>query len=124
MLKIAKERLNDLYAKINETMGLFIPVKKAGEVNYGKYEEGAIVSIDTLKTVKSAKDFFFPQTETLMAFKTEGKNIQITDTRSETEDFVVFGVRACDVKSIEVLDKVFLAEPVDTMYKNKNTALP
>ena len=30
MLKIAKERLNELYAKINESMGLFLPIKKAG----------------------------------------------------------------------------------------------
>ena len=40
MLKIAKERLNELYAKINETFGLFMPIKKAGEVNYHVWEEG------------------------------------------------------------------------------------
>ena len=32
---------------------------------------------------------------------------------------MIFGVRACDVKSFEVLDRVFLAEPVDTYYKNR-----
>ena len=51
-----------------------------------------------------------------MAFKTAGKTIEIIDTRSETEDFVIFGVRACDVKSFEILDRVFLSEPVDTFY--------
>ena len=40
MLRIAKEKLNALYAKISETMGLFIPVKKAGEVNYAVWSEG------------------------------------------------------------------------------------
>ena len=54
-----------------------------------------------------------------MDFKVEGKNIDIIDTRSECEDFVVFGVRACDVKSFEVLDRVFLAEPCDSYYKNR-----
>ena len=49
----------------------------------------------------------------------EGKKIEVIDTRSETEDFVVFGVRACDVKSFDVLDKVFLAEPQDSYYKNR-----
>ena len=29
MLKISKERLNELYAKISESMGLYIPIKKA-----------------------------------------------------------------------------------------------
>ena len=44
MFKIAKEKLNDLYAKISETMGLFIPIKKAGEVNYAVWAEGKEVS--------------------------------------------------------------------------------
>ena len=74
---------------------------------------------DALKTDRSAKDFFFPQTQTLMEFKTDGKNIEVIDNRSESEDFVVFGVRGCDVKSLEVLDKVFLAEPVDSYYKTR-----
>ena len=81
MLKIAKERLNDLYAKINETMGLFIPIKRAGEVNYAVWSEGKEVSLETLKTVKSPKNAFFPQTENMMKFKTEGKNIEVIDVR-------------------------------------------
>lgn len=81
MLKIAKERLNDLYAKINETMGLFIPIKSAGEVNYAVWSEGKEVSLETLKTVKSPKNAFFPQTENMMKFKTEGKNIEVIDVR-------------------------------------------
>ena len=122
MLKIAKERLNDLYAKINETMGLYIPVKKAGEVNYCVWGEGKEVSLETLKTVKSPKSMFFPQTENMMKFKTEGKNIDIIDVRDEKRPFVLFGVKACDYKAIEVLDKVFLAEPVDTYYQSRREA--
>ena len=120
MLKIAKERLNDLYAKISETMGLFIPIKRAGEVNYAVWAEGKDVSLETLKTVKSPKNAFFPQTENMMKFKTEGKNLEIIDVREgwdEKKDFVMFGIKACDYKAIEVLDKVFLADPVDTYYQ-------
>ena len=69
MLKIAKERLNELYATINESFGLFIPVKKAGEVNYEVWQEGKEVSLETLKTVKSPKNMFFPQTENMMKFE-------------------------------------------------------
>ncbi|MBP5730565.1 MAG: 4Fe-4S dicluster domain-containing protein, partial [Clostridia bacterium] len=35
----------------------------------------------------------------------------------EDEEFVVFGVHACDVAGFEVLDRVFLSDPVDTYYK-------
>ena len=72
-----------------------------------------------MNTVRSAKDFFFPQTENLAEFKMEGKNIEVIDPRTETEDFVVFGVRACDARSFSILDKVFLVDPVDTYYKNR-----
>ena len=122
MLKIAKERLNDLYAKINESMGLFIPVKKAGEVNYNVWGEGKEVSLETLKTVKSPKDMFFPQTENMMKFKTEGKSLSIEGLNFDKRPFVLFGVKACDYKAIEVLDKVFLSDPVDTFYQARREA--
>ena len=66
---------------------------------------------------RGAKPFFFPQAEDLMRFKLEGKNIELFDVRAEVEDFVVFGVHACDVRALEVLDNVFLKDPVDTYYQ-------
>ena len=128
MLKIAKQNLNALYAKIDETMGLFLPIKSAGEVNFAVWSEGKEVSLETLKTVKSPKSAFFPQTENMMKFKTEGKNIEIIDVREklsqkiEERPFVMIGVKACDYKAIEVLDKVFLADPVDTYYQMRREA--
>ena len=122
MLKIAKERLNDLYAKINEAFGLYIPIKKAGEVNYHVWGDGKEVSIETLKTVKSPKNMFFPQSENMMKFKTADKNISVEDMNFEKRPFVLFGVRPCDYKAIDVLDKVFLADPVDTYYQSRREA--
>ena len=122
MLKIAKNRLNDLYAKIAQTQSLLLPVKAAGEVNYGVWNADCEVSLETLKTVKSPKNAFFPQTENMMKFKPEGKNIEIIDVRDEKGPFVLFGVKACDYKAIEVLDKVFLADPVDTYYQSRRAA--
>ena len=122
MIKINRTDLDRFFTAISEKMPLFLPVKKAGEVNFGAYEEGAEVSLDTLKTVKSAKDFFFPQSETMMKFKKDGKNLEIVDVREEKTPFVLFGVRACDYASFAILDKVFLQEPVDTFYKSRRDA--
>ncbi len=122
MLKIAKDRVNELYEKIAASTPLVLPIKKAGQVNYGLYETGVETSVETLKTVKSPKDLFFPQSENMMKFKTEGKNIEIIDVRDEKSPFVLFGVRACDYKAIDVLDKVFLADPVDTYYQARREA--
>ena len=122
MLKISKENLNGLYRKLSAVMPLYMPLKKAGEVNYGLWTEGAESSVETLKTVKSPKDLFFPQSETMMNFKTEGKSIEIVDVREEKKPFVLFGVRACDFKAFDVLDRVFLADPVDTYYQSRREA--
>jgi heterodisulfide reductase subunit C len=118
MRKVTLSNLDSLFAAIAGKEKLYLPTDTNGGALYKQWQEGVKLS-DSLNTVRSAKDFFFPQTENLMEFKTEGKKIEIIDVRSETEDFVIFGVRACDVKSFEVLDNVFLSEPVDTYYKNR-----
>lgn len=118
MRKISLDKLDTLFAAIADEETLYLPADTAAGAKFEKWESGKTLS-NALNTVRSAKDFFFPQTENLMDFKVEGKNIEVIDTRSECEEFVVFGVRACDVKSFEVLDRVFLSEPVDTYYKNR-----
>jgi len=118
MRKCSLENLNALFNKIKESAKLYIPVDGEGQVAYKEFQDGMKMS-DALKTNRSAKDFFFPQTENLMEFKTEGKNIEVIDTREAAEDFVIFGVRACDVMSLEVLDKVFLVDPQDSYYSTK-----
>ncbi len=116
MYKIAKENLSALFRLIAETRELYLPVKTAGQTNYAAWSEDAEVDLDTLKTVKSAKDAFFPQSEGLYTVKKEGKKISVEPEALKEQDFVVFGMKACDVKGLEVLDKVFLSDPVDTFY--------
>lgn len=119
MLKISLDKLDKLFEAISASQTLYIPVdREDGAAEYKKYESGMKLS-SALNTLRSAKDFFFPQTENLVDFKMEGKNIEVIDVREESEDFVIFGVRACDARSFTILDKVFLAEPVDSYYKNR-----
>ncbi len=118
MRKIAIEQLDALFAAISSAMPLYLPVDTKGGAKFDCWTPEKTLS-DKLNTVRSAKDLFFPQTENLMDFKVSGKKVEIIDTRREDEDFAVFGVRACDVRSLAVLDRVFLAEPVDSFYKNR-----
>ena len=119
MLKLSLCELDRFFAAVAEKETLYLPVDKdAGQAQYKKWEAGVKLS-DALNTTRSAKDFFFPQTENLADFRVSGKTVEIIDDRKECEDFVVFGVRACDARSFDVLDRVFLADPVDTYYKNR-----
>ena len=116
MKKIAKENLNALFQKIAEDNALYVPVNNGNQVNFANYTEDAQVNLDALKTVKSPKDAFFPQSENLYTCYRDGKKITIEPEELVNQSFVVFGMKACDVKGVEVLDKVFLADPVDTFY--------
>ena len=116
MLKIKKSELNTLLARIAERNGLYLPVKSAGKTNFAAWSEGAQVDLDTLKTVKSPKDAFFPQSESLYSCSREDGKLTINTEKLQSESFVVFGVRGCDLKGIDVLDQVFLSQPVDTYY--------
>ena len=46
----------------------------------------------------------------------ENKKLKIEPEKLKEQNFVVFGMKACDVQGVEVLDKVFLADPVDSFY--------
>lgn len=120
MRKIALNQLDALLAAIAAQQKLYVPIDTAAGAQFAPWSDGCKLS-DALNTVRSPKDFFFPQTETLMKFRMEGKSIEIIDTRTESEPFVVFGVRACDAQAFDVLDRVFLADPVDTYYQNRRT---
>ncbi len=117
MFKIAQENLAALFSLINESKELYTPIKMENQVNFAAWDETVEVDLTTLNSVKSPKDAFFPQSETLYTCKKENGNIVIEPETLKAQEFVVFGMKACDVKGVEVLDKVFLAEPVDTFYE-------
>lgn len=119
MKKIAMASLNALFAKIAADKKLYLPIEKAGKVDFYEWSEGENVRLDALKTVKSAKDVFFPQVENLLKFRVEGKSIEINQAPLCEEDFVIFGVRGCDAKSFEILDRVFLVDPRDEFYASR-----
>ena len=116
MYKIAKKDLSALFRMIAGQQELYLPVRSAGQVNYHVWSEEAEADLDTLKSVKSPKDAFFPQSENLYSVQREGKKLTVCPEGLQDKDFVVFGMKACDVQGVKVLDRVFLADPVDTYY--------
>ncbi len=116
MYKIAKDDLNSLFRLIASGQELYLPENIGGQVNFAPWSEEAEVDLDTLKTVKSPKDAFFPQSENLYTVKRDGKKLSVEPEKLKEQSFVVFGMRACDTAGLKVLDRVFLSDPVDTFY--------
>lgn len=99
MYKIARENLTALFQKIAADQELYLPVRTADQVNFGVWTEDADVDLDTLKSVKSPKDVFFPQSETLYTCIRDGKKLKVEPEALKEQDFVVFGMKACDLKA-------------------------
>ena len=91
MYRILKSNLPRLFAAIAAQNDLFLPVRTAGKTNFALWNDAAEVDLDTLKTVKSPKDAFFPQSENLYTCgKVDGKT-SITPEARCSAPFVVFG---------------------------------
>lgn len=119
MKKIAIANLNALFSAIAGEEKLYLPISDStGQTAFALWAEGAVPALEG-NAVRSAKDGFFPQVENMMGFKVTGKQIELLETRDPAEDFAVFGVRACDARSFQILDRVFLAEPVDSYYAQR-----
>ncbi len=116
MYRIHSKQTAALFQKITEERELYLPVKAGGQVNFAAWTPDAEVSLETLKTVKSPKDAFFPQFESLYTCRTQEGKLTIEAGKRKDRPFVVFGMKACDLKGIQVLDQVFLKEPADSCY--------
>ena len=114
MRKFSVQAVEKLFAAI--PVPVYAPVENGGLVTFERYESGMKLRLDVTSTDKSPKDVLFPQWEDLMQFRVEGKTIEITEQERQNEDYVIFGIRACDIRAIEVLDRVFLSEPADSYY--------
>ncbi|MEG0969665.1 MAG: 4Fe-4S dicluster domain-containing protein [Acidaminococcaceae bacterium] len=123
MLKITQEQLPKLWALLAQQGELYVPTTvTTGTVDFARYEKGMTVDVTTTLTAKSLKDLFFPQVENIVDFTTAGQKIAVLEHPLQTMPTIAFGVRACDVRSFAILDRVFLQAPVDAFYEARRRA--
>jgi NAD-dependent dihydropyrimidine dehydrogenase PreA subunit len=100
---------------IAEKMELYVP-KKAGEhYIYTKYDPSAEgpVELNNIRTCPTVKEFLFPICELAAIFPEPAEPEQV-------KPFAVFGLKDCDLRSIEILDKVFAEEDfLDPLYLSR-----
>ncbi len=118
-------KLKDFLKDTMDKYSLVAPVREDGVVVLKPTADPEAVVTDYLNTVTSPKDFFFPQTERMFRFqKTEGK-IRVEETTWQGKR-VIFGVRPCDLGSLELIDRVFQeGEYEETYYlaRRENTTV-
>jgi NAD(P)H-flavin reductase/CheY-like chemotaxis protein/formate hydrogenlyase subunit 6/NADH:ubiquinone oxidoreductase subunit I len=96
---------------------------KQGKYIYDKISNFYELSLDYDVTVSPPTRYLFPERETLMKFKT-GDQPQVESVIKYTPR-VIIGVHPYDIKAIELLDEVFMANNPDPNYivKRENTII-
>jgi len=104
-LKLQKSKL-DFFAAVLQQFGeVHAPVARGGGYAFERLERWSDARLDYVRTILPPKKYFLPPKEALFTY----------DTRSYTptvegldKKLVLFGVHACDVYGLNMLDEVFL----------------
>ena len=103
---------------------LIAPVADGPVVRYRRVRSTDDILFEFGRPDLPLKEFFFPPTEALLHIWQGEGEVQLTEPAWDEEP-VIFGARPCDVRALEVLDTLLLAEPTDLYYarRRERTAL-
>ncbi len=119
---ITKSNLYELLERISERNKLYAPLRHGDQVVLDLAKSINDILIDYIgHSTLPLKKILIPPREILYEYWIEKKSVTINDNLDKiaSERIVIFGIRACDIKSIEILDKVFLREFHDPYYKKR-----
>jgi len=121
---IGKTELINFLAGLGSKYDVFAPVKKDNSICFERLSSTEDVVFDYSNSLRTPKEFFFPQAEVLFTF--QGAERQTDKPAANTKPQVLFGVRPCDSKALLLLDNVFDQEDYQDSYyidKRKNMVL-
>ena len=123
-LKLDKKDFKPFLQSLMDEYDLFAPVQLAEGVSaYKKIDLPDEVLLSASNPQKSAKEVFFPQSETMFRYEKAGKEHRVTSTEGVERKRVILGARPCDIQAVSLLDHVFSAkEYTDVYYANKRKA--
>lgn len=106
--------LRDLISALMKTGRVFGPVRKGKDHVFAELTDPAEVDLAYQTTILPPKKFLHRPSEVLFSFK-DGKIGQ----EGEPSPQVLFGVHACDLHAIGILDTVFRKDYVDPYFASK-----
>ncbi|OGL44018.1 MAG: hypothetical protein A2W05_07375 [Candidatus Schekmanbacteria bacterium RBG_16_38_10] len=114
--KITKDNLLKLIDSLCSEFEVIAPVKIGEEIFFNPIKNSSELTLDYINPVESPKRFFFPQIE--MMFKMD-KDILKTAIESEKKgkEKLIFGIKSCDLKAINGVDRFFSGEKTDFYYR-------
>ncbi len=106
--KFTLDKLPEIIEQIKFGREVFAPVRGKEGVNFRLICDSNQVTLDFDNTLLSAKSVFFPPVDTLLRFRMgKGPSSSVEPGELKIPERLLFGVAPCDLKSFELLDRVF-----------------
>ncbi|MEW6623120.1 MAG: 4Fe-4S dicluster domain-containing protein [Bacillota bacterium] len=122
MKAVNHKRLADILQEWSKGFKVVAPLKIDDNIRFKEWKEGSEVILNENSNIPP-KEIFFPQTEEMYEYSIDKENVEIKEQVPTQEEFIVFGISPCDLKSLEMLDDLFLTKGfVDPYYKAKRDA--
>lgn len=117
---LPSDKIFDFVKKLADDGSVFYPAQEGEKTHFVKFDQDKEFkpSFGAIRTAENIKHFLFPSRDLVAKFP---KDAQIKSKKQ-----YLFGVKNCDLRGIDVYDRVFLnTEPVDPAYQKKrgNTLL-
>lgn len=105
MQTVYLNKLKPFLDAVAEQMDLYIPKKVENHFVFNRYDPASKkpVELNNIRVCTPTKEFLFPFRELAAIFPDDYEP-------EEIKPFAVFGLKDCDLRSIEVLDTVFMEE--------------
>ncbi len=116
---IDKSDLAAVVSALRETWDVFTPVERGEELRFRELPSDGEIVIGPKKTLLPLKTLYLPEVEDLFSFTVKAGSTRITPAEPLARKRVVLGALGCDVTSLEILDRVFLEEPIDEAYRKR-----
>jgi sulfhydrogenase subunit beta (sulfur reductase) len=117
---IVKDGIREFIDGLIEVYRVFAPVEGETPPRFKEISSGEEACLDFYNTKLSAKEALFPQNEVLFTYKKDPEAIETEMTTSTKREQVLFGVRPCDAKGIDLTDVFFSSgEHRDQPYLDK-----
>lgn len=123
ILKLPKDKL-DLFASVLQQFGeVHAPVEQRGRHVFRKLTRWSEACLDYNRTILPPKKYFLPPRETLLRYRRGTGYVPESDDLSRA--IVLFGVHACDIYALNILDEIFAGKYPDPHYglRRKNIAV-
>jgi len=117
-LKLLFEKKMEFLEALKAYGTLYAPVRISEKsFDYKPVDRVEDIQFRYNRTVLPPRKYFFPPEESMFRF--DKKDCRLTETYEDSGPFVIFGMHACDIIGLRILDSRFIDDQPDPYYKRR-----